>query len=198
VVQDQGDSERIRKGIVPHKLGGRAPDLRGPDADSHLPPGLRTGLGLRIGPGILSGTRLRIERQLRDREDKGKSHAHPATPTFPADCPMLEPLPTPTSRTASARDPRTASGGQHSEQPAGSNPAPSPGIRRSTISGTPGSWTPRAEETCDLEDEVVPSPNMRRALTRMHAKASPGFSSLVGGLDRDWKERATPKKFRPS
>ena len=98
--------------------------------------------------------RTPIQHQTPDREatqDKGKSHAHPATPTFPADCPMLEPLPTPTSRTASARDPRTASGGQHSEQPAGSNPAPSPGIRRSTISGTPGFRAPRAEETCDSD-----------------------------------------------
>jgi hypothetical protein len=132
--------------------------------------------------------RIPIRHQTPDREatqDKGKSHAHPATPTFPADCPMLEPLPTPPSRIASARDPRTASGGQHSEHPTGSNPALSSGIRRGTVSGTPGSRTPRAEETGDSEDEVVPSPNMRRALTRMQAKASPGSSSLVGGLDWD-------------
>jgi len=32
----------------------------------------------------------------------------------------------------------------------------------------------------------------------MQTKASPGSSSLVGGLDWDWKERATPKKPRPS
>jgi hypothetical protein len=55
-----------------------------------------------------------------------------------------------------------------------------------------------AEETGDSEDEVIPSPNMRRAFIRMQAKASPGSSSLVGGLDRNWKERATPKKPRPS
>jgi hypothetical protein len=145
--------------------------------------------------------RTPIRHQTPDREatrDKGKSHALSTTPTFPADCPMVEPLPTPPSRTTSARDPRISSGGQHSEQPAGNNHAPSPSIRRSTISGTPGSRTPRAEETGDSEDEVIPSPNMRRALTRGQAKASPGSSSLVGGLDRDWKERATPKKPRPS
>jgi hypothetical protein len=145
--------------------------------------------------------RTPIRHQTPDREatqDKGKSHAHPATPTFSADCPMLEPLRTPPSRTASARDPRTASGGQHLEHPVESNPALSSGIRRGTVSGTPGSRTPRAEETGDSEDEVIPSPNMRRAFTRMQAKASPGSSSLVGGLDRDWKERATPKKPRPS
>jgi hypothetical protein len=142
--------------------------------------------------------RTPIRHQTPDREathDRGKSHALPATPTFPADCPMLEPLPTPPSRTASAWDSRAASGGQH---PAGSNPALSSGIRSSTVSGTPGSRTPQAEETGDSEDEVVPSPNMRRALTRQQTKTSPGSSSLIGGLDRDWKERATPKKPRPS
>jgi hypothetical protein len=71
-VQDQGVPKKIRKGLVPHKPGGRVPelrglDLRGPDADSHLPPGLRTGLGLRTRPGLLSGTILQIERQLRTR-----------------------------------------------------------------------------------------------------------------------------------
>jgi hypothetical protein len=145
--------------------------------------------------------RTPIRQQTPDREatwDKGKSQAHPATPTFPIDCPMPEPLPTPPSRTTFTRDPQVASGGQHLEHPAGSNPALSPSIRRSTVSGTPGSRTPRAEETGDSEDEISPSPNMRRALTRGQAKASPGSSSLVGGLDRDWKERATPKKPRPS
>ena len=147
------------------------------------------------------GARTPLRRQTPDREatpDRGMSQAHPATPTFPADCQMQEPLATPPPRSASARDPNTASGGQHSEHPAGSNPAPGPSIRRGTISGTPGSRTPRAEETGDLEVEIAPSPNMRRAFTRLQTKASPGSSSLVGGLDHDWKERATPKKPQPS
>ena len=145
--------------------------------------------------------RTPLMRQTPDREatpDRGKSQVHPATPTFPADCPMQEPLATPPSRSASARDPRTALGGQHSEHPAGSNLAPSPSIRRGTISGTPGSMTPRAEETCDSEEKIAPSPNMRGAFTRLQTKASPGSSSLVGGLDQDWKERTRQKKPRPS
>jgi hypothetical protein len=40
-------------------------DLRGPDADNHLSPGLRIGLALRTGPGLLSGARLRIGRRLK-------------------------------------------------------------------------------------------------------------------------------------
>ena len=149
----------------------------------------------------LDRARTPIRRQTPDREatpDRGKSHAHPTTPTFPADCQMLEPLPTPPSRTASARNPRTASRGQHSEHPARSDPAPIPSIRRSAVSGTPGSQTPRAEETGDSEDEIAPSPNMRWALTRLQNKVLPGSSSLVGRLDREWRERATPKKPRPS
>jgi hypothetical protein len=101
--------------------------------------------------------RTPIRRQTPDREatpDRGKSHAHPATLTFPADCQMLEPFPTPPSKTAFARDPRTASGGQHSEHPVGSDPAPIPSIRRSAVSGTPGSRTPRAEKTGDSEERL--------------------------------------------
>jgi hypothetical protein len=129
--------------------------------------------------------------------DKGKTHALSTTPTFPADHPMPEQLLTPPSRTTSTREPRVSSGGRHSEQPAGKSPTPSPGIRKSAVSGTPGSRTPRAEETGDSEDEIAPSLNMRRALTRGQAKASPGTSSFIGGLDPDYKEW-TPKKPQPS
>jgi hypothetical protein len=129
--------------------------------------------------------------------DKGKTHALSTTPTFPADHPMSEQLLTPPSMTTSTRDPRVSSGGRHSEQPIGKSPTPSPGIRKSAIFGKPGSRTPRAEEIGDSEDEIAPSPNMRRALTRGQAKASPGTLSLIGGLDPDYKER-TLKKPRPS
>jgi len=111
---------------------------------------------------------------------------------------MLEPLPTPPSRTTSTSDPRTTSGGHHPEQHAGSDLTPILSIRRSAVSGTPGFRTPRAEETGDSEDEIALSPNMRRALTRLQNKASPGTSSLVSGVDSHWKERTTPKIPRPS
>ena len=114
--------------------------------------------------------RTPIRDQALDREatpDRGKSRANPATPSFPADYAMEEPATTPPSRSASARDPRTTSGGQHSQQPAGSNLAPSSSIRRGTVSGTPGSRAPPAEETGDSEEEVAPSPNLRRAFTRL-------------------------------
>ena len=145
--------------------------------------------------------RTPIRHQVSDREatpDRGKSRANPATPTFLADCQMEEPVATPPSRSASARDPQTALGGSaHSNQPE-ANPAPSPSIRKGTASETSGSRAPPAEETCDSEEDVAPSPNLRRAFTRLQSKASLGSSSLVGGLDIDWKERSTSKKSQPS
>ena len=141
-----------------------------------------------------------IRHQAMDRDvtpDKGKARVNPTTPTFLTDYPMEEPVATPPSRSASARDPRTALGRQHSQQVAGSNPAASPSIRKGTVSRTPGSRVQPAEETGDSEEEVAPSPNLRRAFTQLQSKASPGSSSLVGGLDMDGKEKSTSKKPRP-
>ena len=188
-------AREFRKGLAPRRPDRRVPGLWGPGAENHPSPGLR------IGPALRTGPRTPLRRQTPNREatpDRGKSHVHPATLTFPADYQMQEPLPTPPSRSTSARDPRIASGGQHSEHLAGSDLALIPSIRRSALSGTPSSRTLRAEETGDSEDKIALSPHMRQAFTRLQTKASPGSSSLVGGLDHDWKERATPKKPRPS
>ena len=111
---------------------------------------------------------------------------------------MQEPLATPLSRLASARDRRTALGGQHPEHPTGSNPAPSMSIQSGIVSGTSGSRTLRAEETGDSEEEIALFSNMRRAFTRLQTKTSPGSSSLIGGFDHNWKETTTSKKPRPS
>ena len=137
---------------------------------------VRTGRGQSLVPRSSNRSRtpdrarMPIRHQTSDREatpDRGKIQVHPAFPIFSADYQMQEPAATPPSKSASARDPRTASGGQHSGRPAGSNPAPSPSIRRGTVVGTPGSRAPPGEETCDSEEEVVPSPNQRRAFTRL-------------------------------
>ena len=129
---------------------------------------------------------------------KGKSRAHPSSPPK---CMMLEVAPT-TSRAAS----RAASHQESEiplcscppESPTRNDPAQTPTSRQNPASQTPGDRTPRAEKTRDSENEVVPSPNMRRVLTRFQNVASPGASSLVGGLDANDKEKATPKKPRPS
>ena len=167
----------------------------------------RTGRGQSLGPRNSDRSRTpdRVRSPIRQQAldqnvtpDKGKSRANPTTPTFPTDYPMEEPVATPPSRSASARDPRTASGRQHSQHPAGSNPAASPSIRKGTGFGTPGSRAPPAEETGDSEEEVAPSPNLNRAFTRLQSKASPGSSLLVGWLDMDGKEKSASKKPRPS
>jgi hypothetical protein len=93
--------------------------------------------------------RTPIRRQTPEREatqDRGKSHAHPATPTFPPDCQMLEPLPTPSSRTTSVRDLRTASGGQHSEHPARSEKQTDPeSSQPPTLHRIPGRYSGHPE-----------------------------------------------------
>jgi hypothetical protein len=66
--QDRGVPEKIRKGLAPLEPDGRVParqgsDLRSPDVGSHWLLGLRIDLGPQIGPGLLSGTKLQIERQ---------------------------------------------------------------------------------------------------------------------------------------
>ena len=145
--------------------------------------------------------RTPIRRRTPERETtsgKGKSRAHQASPCSPPDCLMLESTHTPPSRVASIRDPVTVLGERHPEPHTGNNPTETPTSRWSPVSRTPGTRTPRAQETRDSEDDIAPSPNMRRALTRLQKKASPGTSSLIGGLDISWKERATPKKPLPS
>ena len=81
----------------------------------------RTGRGQSQGPRNSDRSRTpdRVRSPIRNQAlgqeatpDKGKSWANPAT--SPTDDPMEEPVVTPPSRSASARDPRTASGRQHS------------------------------------------------------------------------------------
>ena len=129
-----------------HQAGGSRPQSSGRDLERAWSSGalrkstgsVRTGRGQSPAPKTsnrsrtLDRARTPIRHQAMDREatsDKGKSRANPATPTFSTDYPMEEPAATRPSRSASPRDPRTASGGQHSQQPARSNPAASPSTR---------------------------------------------------------------------
>ena len=102
------------------------------------------------------------------------------------------------SRAASRQEPELHECSCPPEPPTGNDPAQTSTSRRNPASQTPGDRTPRAEETGDSEDEIAPSPNMRRVLTRLQNVVSPGASTLVGGLDASYKEKATLKKPRPS
>ena len=128
--------------------------------------------------------------------NRGRIPMAQASPSSPPDCQMVSTLPPPPSRAASSRDPRTASisGGQNPEQCTGSDHSPLRSVRRgSTVSGTPGSGTPRAEGAGDSEDEVAPSPNMRRMLTRLQKASPEGGSSAVTGLGSHQKDEAAQK-----
>ena len=130
--------------------------------------------------------RTPIRHPIPDREatpDRGEAHVFQALLSSPLDCQMVEPFPPPPSRAASTKDSRTASGGQNSEHHTGSDPSPIQSVwRGSTVSGTPGSRTPRAERAGDLEDKIAPSPNTRRMLTRLQKASPEGGSSAVNGM----------------
>ena len=98
------------------------------------------------------------------------------------------------SRTASRQD--TEERHQCScppDPPAGINPAQTPTSRRTPVAQTPTGRTPRTEGSGDSEEEIDPSPNVRRALTRLHHVASPGASSLANRREDNYTE-ATPKR----
>ena len=127
-----------------------------------------------------------------------------ASPSSPSDCQMVEPFAPPPSRAASTRDPHTTSisRGRNPEPRTGSDPSPIQSIRKgNTVSGTPRSVTPEVEGARDSEEEIAPSPNMRRVLMRLQNRknTSPGGgSSAVSGLGNHLKEGAAQKKHRSS
>ena len=110
---------------------------------------------------------------------------------------MLEAAPG-TSRALSIREPELPARSEVPEPPSGGHLAQTPTSRMTPVAQTPVNRTPRAEGTGDSEEEVEPSPNVRRTLTRMQHVASPGTSVLSSGLDASYKEKATPKKPQPS
>ena len=139
-------------------------------------------------------------RQTPERETtlgKGNSRAHQSSPPSPPNCLMLETAPT-TSRAASIRNLVLPVCSCPPEPQTGNDQAQTLTSRRNPVSRTHGDRTPRAEEIGDSEDEVAPSPNMSKVLTRLQKVASPGASSLSGELDASYKEKATPKKPPPS
>ena len=131
---------------------------------------------------------------------KGVSRARGSSPP---ECMMLEAAPT-TSKAA----PNTtrAISIQEPELPMRSElPEPQPGVtlhklrpRQTPAAQTHVDRTPWAEGTRNSEEKIHLSPKVRRVLTRLQHVASPGASSLNGGLDANYKEKVTPKKPRPS
>ena len=110
---------------------------------------------------------------------------------------MLEAAPT-TSRVVSIQELEFPARSGLPEPSTGGHLAQTPTSRMTSAAQTPVNRTPRAEGTGDSKEEIDPSPNVRRILTRLQHVASPGTSSLNGGLDASYKEKATSKKPRPS
>ena len=125
---------------------------------------------------------------------KRKSEAHYSSPS---EWLLLEATPN-TSRAVSIQEPELPARSGLPESPTGSHLAQTPTSRRTSSAQTHVDRTPKEEGAGDSAEEINPSPNVRRVLTRLQHVASPGASSLSGGLDASYKEKATPKKPRPS
>ena len=105
-----------------------------------------------------------------------------------------------TSKVLSIREPELPARSGVPEPPTGGHLAQTPTSRLTPAAQTPINRTPRAEGARDSEEEIEidPFPNVRRALTRLQHVGSPGTSVLSSGLNVTYKEKATPKKPRPS
>ena len=66
------------------------------------------------------------------------------------------------------------------------------------VAGTPHSGTLRVEGACNSEEEVAPSPNMRRMLTQLQRVSEAGGSSAANSPSSHTKEGAAQKKHRSS
>ena len=127
---------------------------------------------------------------------KGKARAHQSSPS---ECMMMDADPG-ASKAFSIRDPELPARSEVPEPPTRGHLAQTPTSRLTPAAQTPVNRTPRAEGSGDSEEEIEidPSPNVRRALTRLQHVGSPGTSVLSSGLDASYKEKATPKKHRSS
>ena len=124
-----------------------------------------------------------------------------AQPTSPADGLKVSSTPQPPSRAASSRDPRTTPSSGHGNpvQHLGDDQSPPLSVRMGTpVAGIPHSGSRRAEGASDSEEEVAPSPNMRRMLTRLQRGSGAGGSSAANNPSSQTKEGATQKKHRSS
>ena len=128
---------------------------------------------------------------------RGKGTPTRTPPTSPAVCLMTSPAPQPPSKALLAEIP--SSGCQDPVQQLEDELSPLRSVRRgSTVSGTPRSETPKAEGAGDSEEEIAPSLNMRRMLTRLQRVSEAAGSSTANSPGSHTKEGAAQKKHRSS
>ena len=139
--------------------------------------------------------------------DRGKAPMSQVSPALALDCMIVGQWMPPPSHAMSAKDPRTTSVScvRNRERTTGSDPSPVQssrkekkafGIARSR-SGDGSGEDPSAAG--DFEEEIAPSPNMRRVFTRLqeHRLLTPkGSSSAISGPASHPKDGTTSKKHR--
>ena len=115
---------------------------------------------------------------------------------------MLEQFAPPPLKAASTKGPRTSiSGGWNPEPPVRSDPSPIQIVRKgNTIFGMPRSETPEGKGAGDSQEEIAPSPDKRRVLTRLQDRKNTlprGGSSAVNDPGSHL-EGAAQRKHRSS
>ena len=139
--------------------------------------------------------------------DRGKAPMSQVSPTRALDCMIVEQSAPPPSHAMSAKDPRTTSVscGRNKERSTGSDPSPGQSSRKEKkASGTArsGSGDGSGEDLAaagDFEEEIAPSPNMRRVFTRLQERrllTPGGGSSTISGPASQPKDGSTSKKHR--
>ena len=138
--------------------------------------------------------RLSLKRETTSGNEKARAHK-----ASPSECLILDAAPG-TSKALTIREPELPACSGVPKLPTGGHLAQTPTSRLTPATQTPVNRTPRAEGAGDSEEEIEidPSPNVRRAFTRLQHVGSPGISVLSSGLDANYKEKATPKKHRSS
>ena len=129
--------------------------------------------------------------------NRGRGTPTRAPPTSPADGLKTSSTPQPLSKAVSSRDPwaTLSSGRRDPVQHLGDDQSPPRSVRMgNTVSGTPRSGTPRVEGAGDSEEDIAPSPNMRRVLTRLQRASEMEGSSAANSPGSHTKEGAAQKK----
>ena len=139
--------------------------------------------------------------------DRGKALVSLVSPVPALDCMIVDPWAPPPSHAMSTRDPRTTSVscGRNRERPTGSDPSPGQSSRKekkafgAARSGSGDGSGEDPDVAGDSEEEIAPSPNMKRVFTRLQERrllTPGGGSSAISGLASESKDGTAPKKHR--
>jgi hypothetical protein len=134
--------------------------------------------------------------------DRGKAPMSQVAPSPVPECVIVEQWAPPPSRAMSARDPRatSVSTGRNRERATGGDPSSVQRPRKERKASGSGDGSGEDPSYAgDSEEEIVPSPNVRRAFTRLQERrllTPGGGSSAISGPASHSKDGTASKKHR--